>query len=96
MTTELYPETPSTAAVEPVNIWIIIGAVFAGVVLLVILINVMWQCGFFKREKKQKVEEIKRKSNYYENRKTQRIEAERLKAMSKDISRSDEEILHHK
>ena len=31
------------------------------------------QCGFFKREKKDKLEKWKKQSNFYENRKTQRL-----------------------
>ena len=31
------------------------------------------QCGFFKKEKKDKLEKWKRQSNFYENRKTQRL-----------------------
>jgi hypothetical protein len=52
--------------------------------------------GFFNRTKKEQLDEFKRKSNYYEKRKTQRLEAARSKAMSKFMSRSDEVILHQK
>ena len=31
------------------------------------------QCGFYKREKKDKLEKWKRQRNFYENRQTQRL-----------------------
>ena len=64
--------------------------------ILTFFILFILQVGFFKRQKKEVVQEYKRKSNYYEKRKTQRLEAARAKAMSKDMSRSDEVILHRK
>jgi hypothetical protein len=58
--------------------------------------HVYFKFGFFNRTKKEQLDEFKRKSNYYEKRKTQRLEAARSKAMSKFMSRSDEVILHQK
>lgn len=83
VTSELYPAVATSEDVEPVNLWIIIGAVSGGVVLLIIIGVVLWKCGFFNRAKKEQIDEFKRKSNYYEKRKTQRLEAARSKAMSK-------------
>lgn len=34
-----------------VNIWIIVGAVLAGLLLLIIVIVLLYKCGFFKRNR---------------------------------------------
>ncbi|XP_046565305.1 integrin alpha-3-like [Haliotis rubra] len=59
--TPIYPENPP----GKVNIWIIIGSVLAAIVILIIIFIVLWKCGFFKREKKGKVQKWKRESGYY-------------------------------
>lgn len=47
--TEAYPAVQQGAT--GVSIWIIIGAVLAGLLLLVILVVVLWRLGFFKRNR---------------------------------------------
>lgn len=47
--TAAYPAVQQGAA--GVSIWIIIGAVLAGLLLLVILVVVLWRLGFFKRNR---------------------------------------------
>ncbi|XP_052096122.1 integrin alpha-8-like [Mytilus californianus] len=92
VTSILYP-AKTEHEVESINLWIIVGGVLAGVILLLIIGLVMWKVGFFKRKKREQVNEYKRKSNYYEKRKTQRLEIARSKALSKVMSRSDEVTL---
>lgn len=43
VTSELYPAVATSEDVEPVNLWIIIGAVSGGVVLLIIIGVVLWK-----------------------------------------------------
>jgi integrin alpha 8 len=45
-----------------VNIWIIIGCVIAGLVLITIIVLVFWKLGFFKRDKHKQVEKWRRES----------------------------------
>ncbi|XP_060521290.1 integrin alpha-PS1-like isoform X2 [Cylas formicarius] len=50
--TLMYPET-----VQPyseLNIWIIVGAVIAGLLLLIVLVVILYKCGFFKRKRVSK------------------------------------------
>ena len=58
---------------EAINLWVIVGSVIGALVVFVVLGVILWKCGFFKREKKDKLEKWKRQSNFYENRKTQRL-----------------------
>ncbi|XP_071102439.1 integrin alpha-4-like [Haliotis cracherodii] len=59
--TPIYPDNPP----GKVNIWIIIGSVLAAIIILIIIFIVLWKCGFFKREKKGKIQKWKRESGYY-------------------------------
>ncbi|CAC5395976.1 ITGA9 [Mytilus coruscus] len=68
----IYPASLVTPDQE-INLWIIVGSVIAGVVLFIVLGIILWKCGFFKREKKDKIDKWKRQSNFYEQRKTQRL-----------------------
>ncbi|XP_063421101.1 integrin alpha-8-like [Mytilus trossulus] len=79
----LYP-AQTEREVQSINLWIIVGGILAGIILLLVIGLVMWKVGFFKRKKREQVNEYKRKSQYYEKRKTQRLEN----------ARSDEVILH--
>ncbi|BFY98250.1 hypothetical protein BsWGS_01290 [Bradybaena similaris] len=45
-----------------INIWIIIGCVIAGLVLITIIVLVFWKLGFFKRDKHKQVEQWRRES----------------------------------
>ncbi|CAG5117311.1 unnamed protein product, partial [Candidula unifasciata] len=45
-----------------INIWIIIGCVIAGLVLITIIVLIFWKLGFFKRDKHQQVEKWRRES----------------------------------
>ncbi|CAC5386523.1 unnamed protein product [Mytilus coruscus] len=76
---EIFP-TEVTVESEKINLWIIIGSSVGGLVLLVLLGVGLWKCGFFKRQKKEEVKEWKRKSNYYEKRKTERISKANFRA----------------
>ncbi|KFM66138.1 Integrin alpha-PS1, partial [Stegodyphus mimosarum] len=49
--TKAYPDIHLYQKPEEVALWIIILAACAGVLLLVILILILWKCGFFKRKK---------------------------------------------
>ncbi|VDI02252.1 integrin alpha 8 [Mytilus galloprovincialis] len=68
----IYPASLVTPDQE-INLWIIVGSVIAGVVLFIVLGILLWKCGFFKREKKDKIDKWKRQSNFHEQRKTQRL-----------------------
>ncbi|XP_067650565.1 integrin alpha-4-like [Haliotis asinina] len=59
--TPIYPENPP----GKVNIWIIVGSVIGAVILLILIFIVLLKCGYFKREKKGKVQKWKRESGYY-------------------------------
>ncbi|KAK0070564.1 integrin alpha-4 [Biomphalaria pfeifferi] len=45
-----------------INIWIIIGSVIAGLVLITIIVIILWKIGFFKRTKHLEVQRQKRES----------------------------------
>uniref|UniRef100_A0A0B7BI22 Uncharacterized protein n=1 Tax=Arion vulgaris TaxID=1028688 RepID=A0A0B7BI22_9EUPU len=45
-----------------INIWIIIGSVIAGLVLITIIVLIFWKLGFFKRQKHHEVEQWRRES----------------------------------
>ncbi|XP_053373230.1 integrin alpha-4-like isoform X2 [Mercenaria mercenaria] len=72
----VYAEKWTTFVVEPtsvvseVNIWIIIGSVLGALALLIIVIVILWRCGFFARKKHSQVQKWKRASLY--NRKSVR------------------------
>ncbi|XP_071158944.1 integrin alpha-4-like isoform X1 [Mytilus edulis] len=76
---EIFPKDIAVQS-EQINLWIIIGSSVGGLVLLVLLGVGLWKCGFFKRQKKEEVKEWKRKSNYYEKRKTARISKANFRA----------------
>ncbi|XP_063426281.1 integrin alpha-4-like [Mytilus trossulus] len=79
VSSEIFPTefTVDTVESRQKNIWISIGSgvggLVAGFLLLVILSLILRKFGFFKRQKKEVVEEWKRKSNYYEKSKSERI-----------------------
>ncbi|CAG2251068.1 unnamed protein product [Mytilus edulis] len=79
VSSEIFP-TDIAVQSEQINLWIIIGSSVGGLVLLVLLGVGLWKCGFFKRQKKEEVKEWKRKSNYYEKRKTARISKANFRA----------------
>nr|AVP12650.1 integrin alpha 1 [Littorina littorea] len=53
---------------DEINIWIIIGGVIGGLILLIIIAVVAWRLGFFARNDKAKLERLKRQSGFYENK----------------------------
>ncbi|XP_071161717.1 integrin alpha-4-like [Mytilus edulis] len=79
VSSEIFPTevTVDTVESKQISIWISIGSgvvgLVAGLLLLVILALILRKFGFFKRQKKEVVEEWKRKSNYYEKSKSERI-----------------------
>ncbi|XP_052106689.1 integrin alpha-9-like [Mytilus californianus] len=82
VSSEIFPTevTVDTVESKQINVWIIIGSSVGALILLVALVVGLRKCGFFKRQKKERVEEWKRKSNYYEKRKTERISKARVRA----------------
>lgn len=83
VSSSIYP----TEIVKPeteINLWLIIGSVIGGLVVFIVLGILLWKCGFFKREKKEKVDKWKRQSNFYEQRKTQRISRLRMSKPQED------------
>ncbi|KAH9505115.1 hypothetical protein Btru_059586 [Bulinus truncatus] len=46
-----------------INIWIIVGSIIAGLVLITIIVIVLWKVGFFKRTKHLEVQQKKRESS---------------------------------
>lgn len=46
-----YPDRLDTGETPAVPLWIIIVSVVAGILLLVLLILILWKCGFFKRKR---------------------------------------------
>lgn len=52
---------------EEVNIWIIIGGVLGGLLLLLIIGIVAWKLGFFRRKDRAKLMALKRQSGFYDN-----------------------------
>ena len=49
--TMAYPDRLDTGESPEVPLWIIIVSVVAGILLLVLLILILWKCGFFKRKR---------------------------------------------
>ncbi|RUS69964.1 hypothetical protein EGW08_022272 [Elysia chlorotica] len=45
-----------------INIWIIIGSIIGGLILITIVVIILWRAGFFKRNKHQQVAQWKRES----------------------------------
>ncbi|XP_060552294.1 integrin alpha-V-like isoform X2 [Ruditapes philippinarum] len=54
---------PSTVVLE-VDIWIIIGSAFGALAFLIIVIIILWKCGFFVRKKHNEVQQWKRARLY--------------------------------
>ncbi|KAK7508669.1 hypothetical protein BaRGS_00000235, partial [Batillaria attramentaria] len=50
---------------EEVNLWIIIGGILGGLLLLLIIALVAWKLGFFRRKDRAKLEKLKRQSGFY-------------------------------
>ena len=46
-----YPDRLDTGESPAVPLWIIIVSVVAGILLLVLLILILWKCGFFMRKR---------------------------------------------
>ncbi|XP_025096222.1 integrin alpha-IIb-like [Pomacea canaliculata] len=53
---------------EGINLWIIIGGILGGIVLLIIIALILKKLGFFRRADKAKLERLKRQSGYYNKR----------------------------
>ncbi|XP_043467893.1 integrin alpha-PS1 isoform X2 [Leptopilina heterotoma] len=49
--TVAYPDISDQQEPEPVPIWIIVGAILAGLLLLILLTLILWKLGFFKRRR---------------------------------------------
>ncbi|CAL1527687.1 unnamed protein product, partial [Lymnaea stagnalis] len=45
-----------------IRLWVIIGSVVAGLVLITILVIILWKFGFFKRTKRMELEDYKREA----------------------------------
>ncbi|XP_076095802.1 integrin alpha-4-like [Mytilus galloprovincialis] len=76
---EIYPTEVTVDTVKSkqnnqgITIGSVVGGLVGGLLLLVIRVLILKKFGFFKRQKKELVEEWKRKSKYYEKSKTERI-----------------------
>ncbi|XP_061185944.1 integrin alpha-4-like [Saccostrea echinata] len=76
-----------TPAPQELNLWPLIVGLVVGVLLMVLLGIILWKLGFFRRKKREELDQYKRKSYAYQR------QSRALLRATKDMDKSEREIL---
>ncbi|XP_062600471.1 integrin alpha-4-like [Saccostrea cucullata] len=76
-----------TPAPQELNLWPLIVGLVVGVLLMILLGIILWKLGFFRRKKREELDQYKRKSYAYQR------QSRALLRATKDMDKSDRELL---